>query len=144
VAEGDYRTEGYHAHCLHELFADPINVVILVRTHLPSGRKGHVIFFTSDMTLAPEKLVEYYGLRFQIEFTFRDAKQHFGLEDFMAVKETSVTNAIGLSFFLVNLSTYLLAPLREFYPEAGVPDLYSFYRGKHCVSEVVLCMHKKP
>ena len=144
VTEGDYRTEGYHAHCLHELFADPIHVVILVRTHLPSGRRGHVIFFSSDLTLAPEKILEYYGLRFQIEFTFRDAKQYFGLEDFMAVKETSVTNAIGLSFFMVNLATYLLSSLRAFYPEAGVTDLKSFYRAQHYVSEVLKCLPENP
>jgi putative transposase len=27
--------------------------------------------------------VDYYSLRFQIEFNFRDAKQYWGLEDFM-------------------------------------------------------------
>ena len=144
VTEDGYTTEGYHLHCLHPLFADPINVVILVRTHLESGRRGHVIFFTSDLTLAPEKLVEYYRLRFQIEFTFRDAKQHFGLEDFMAIKECAVTNSIGLSFFLVNLSTYLLAPLRDFYPGAGVTDLKSFYQAQHFVREVLKSVSEKP
>ena len=40
--------------------------------------------------LAGETLIEYYSLRFQIEFDFRDAKQYWGLEDFMNVKETQV------------------------------------------------------
>jgi putative transposase len=29
-----------------------------------------------------EKIIEYYSLRFQIEFNFRDSKQFFGLECF--------------------------------------------------------------
>jgi len=144
ITEDGYTTVGYHLHCLHPFFAEPINVVVLVHTQLASGRRAHGIYFTSDMALAPEKLVEYYSLRFQIEFTFRDAKQHFGLEDFMARKEISVTNSIGLSFFLVNLSKYLLAPLREFYPGAGVTDLKGFYRTQHFVREVLKSVSDEP
>jgi len=32
-------------------------------------------------------------IRFQIEFNFRDAKQYWGLEDFMNVRQQTVTNA---------------------------------------------------
>ena len=42
-------------------------------------------------------IIDYYTLRFQIEFNFRDAKQDWGLEDFMNVKETPVTNAANLT-----------------------------------------------
>lgn len=35
-------------------------------------------------------LIDYYPLRFPIEFTFRDAKQYVGLEDFMGVQEVSI------------------------------------------------------
>ena len=37
--------------------------------------------------------LDYYKLRFQIEFNFRDAKQFWGLEDFMNLSQTAVTNA---------------------------------------------------
>ena len=55
----------------------------------------------------------------------------------MAVKEISISNAVGLSFFLVNLSRYLLDPLHASYPGAGVNDLKSYYRARHYVSEVL-------
>lgn len=42
-------------------------------------------------------MIDYYKLRFQIEFNFRDAKQHWGLEDFMNTKEIAVANAASLS-----------------------------------------------
>ena len=66
----------YQAEVLHKEFAQPLNVVVLVKRNLKSGARAHVLLFSSDLGLGWEKLVEYYGLRFQIEFTFRDAKQH--------------------------------------------------------------------
>ena len=99
-----YETRMYRALCLHKNFDRLLNVVILKRTHLKSGRVGHVILLSSDLFLGAEALLDYYRLRFQIEFTFRDAKQHFGLEDFMGVTHTSVANAMSLSLFMVNLS----------------------------------------
>ena len=62
------------------------------------------ILFCTDTTLAPELLLEYYCLRFQIEFNFRDAKQYWGLTDFRAYKKRQVHNSVGLAFLMVNLS----------------------------------------
>jgi putative transposase len=140
TTEGGYCTEVYQVTCLHKHFAELINVVIIVRTHLESQRVGHVVLFSSDVSLEAVTLIDYYSLRFQIEFTFRDAKQYFGLEDFMGVKEVSIQNAVGLSFFLVNLSPYLLDALRTSYPGAGVNDLKCFYRARHYISEVLKCV----
>jgi hypothetical protein len=52
----------------------------------------------SDLDLDWKNIIDYYGLRFQIEFNFRDAKQHWALEDFVVVKKQSVLNAANLSF----------------------------------------------
>lgn len=45
-----------------------LNIVIIVKTHLKTGKKAHVILFSSDLKLTYDKLIEYYQLRFQIEF----------------------------------------------------------------------------
>lgn len=140
TTEDGHRSEVYQATCLHKHFAELINVVVLVRTHLASGRRGQVVLFSSDVRLDALTLIDYYALRFQIEFTFRDAKQYFGLEDFMSIQEVSIHNAVGLSFFLVNLSRYLLDGLRTAYPGAGVNDLKSFYRARHYIAEVLKCV----
>jgi putative transposase len=34
------------------------------------------VLFSSDITLGYEQLIDYYRLRFQLEFNFRDAKQY--------------------------------------------------------------------
>jgi putative transposase len=135
--EGGYETRVYQALCLHKQFAHLLNVVVLKKTHLDSGRVGHVILFSTDPFLGAQALIDYYTLRFQIEFTFRDAKGHFGLEDFMGIKKTSVTNAMSLSLFLVNLSRYLLGPLRALCPGAGIGDLKSWYRGHFYASALL-------
>ena len=142
--EAGYRTQVYAVRCLHKQFASRINVVVIVKTHLESGRVGHVILFSTDLFLTAETLIEYYALRFQIEFTFRDAKQHFGLEDFMGVKQTSVANAISLAFFMVNLSNYLLDRLRTGCAGAGISDLKSWYRGRHYASALLKMLPQKP
>jgi putative transposase len=51
----------------------------------------------SDLAFAATQLVEYYSVRFQIEFNVRDAKQHVELEDFMNITPTAVHNAANLA-----------------------------------------------
>jgi putative transposase len=82
----------------------PLNVVIIRCFDKDTKKTGFVILFSTDLELDGMLIVEYYSLRFQIEFNFRDAKQYFGLSDFKSIKPTQVTNAVGLSFFMVNLS----------------------------------------
>ncbi len=107
ITEKSVKIEIYQMAMLHKLFAQKLNVVIIVKTNLETHARRHVILFSSDIKLAYDKLVDYYKLRFQIEFNFRDAKQYWGLEDFMNVKEVPVTNAANLAFFMVNVSQAL-------------------------------------
>ena len=79
---GSYRSV-YQVQLLHKEFACPLNVVILLKTNLKTLAMAHVILFSSDLDLTYEQIIDYYKLRFQIEFNFRDAKQFWGLEDFM-------------------------------------------------------------
>ena len=75
VAAG-IETSIYQAQLLHKDFAAPLNVVVVVKTNLTTRAHGQVLLFSSDLSLGYEPVIEYYGLRFQIEFTFRDAKQY--------------------------------------------------------------------
>ncbi len=92
----DIRTDIYQATMCHKSFADPLNVVLIVKTNLSTQKKAHVILFSSDLDLAYDTLIDYYQLRFQIEFNFRDAKQLWGFEDFMNVQPTPVANAVAV------------------------------------------------
>ena len=83
VTEGRTVSRYYQGIFLHKEFTRALNVVMIVKWNLRTGSASHVILFSSDHGLGYEELVNYFRLRFQIEFNFRDAKQHWGLEDFM-------------------------------------------------------------
>ena len=134
----------YQAQLLHKDFSVPLNVVILVKTNLATQAWAHVILFSSDLELSCENLVDYYCLRFQIEFNFRDAKQFWGLEDFMNVNSTAVTNAANLSLFMVNLSQVLMCNFRQTNPDFGILDLKSYYRGCRYATELLKILPQKP
>ena len=142
--EKDVQTRFYQAQLLHKEFKNPLNIVILEKTNLKTQAKAHVVFFSSDLDLSYEKMVDFYSLRFQIEFNFRDAKQFWGLEDFMNVTPTAVTNFANLSFFMVNFSHQLLADFRNTNPEAGLIDLKAHYRGRLYLDEAIKMLEKKP
>jgi putative transposase len=142
--EDGIRTQIYQATLLNKEFAFPINVVIILKTNLSTKAQAHVILFSSDLKLSDEKVVDFYTLRFQIEFNFRDAKQYWGLDDFMNVKEAAVTNAANLAFFMVNFSSILLRQFRKNNPDCSILDLKSHYRGCRYVSETIKLLPQKP
>jgi len=138
------RTQMYQTILLNKGFAFPINVVVILKTNLSTHKQARIILFSTDLKLPYEKLYDYYTLRFQIEFNFRDAKQYWGLDDFMNVKQEAVTNAANLSFFMVNFSSVLLRRYRENNPEFSVLDLKSHYRGCRYASEIIKLLPQKP
>jgi len=142
--ERDIQTDIYQVQMLHKEFAQPLNVVIIVKTNLKTQARAHVILFSSDLDLPYDKLIDYYCLRFQIEFNFRDAKQYWGLDDFMNIKETAVTNAANLSLFMVNVAHRLLADFRQYNPRCGVLDLKAHFRGHKYVTETLKLLPEMP
>lgn len=142
--ETDLHTDIYQGQFLNKEFDFPLNVVIIVKTHLKTSAQAHVILFSTDLEQPYDQIIKFYSLRFQIEFNFRDAKQYWGLEDFMNVKETAVTNAANLSLFMVNFSTALAEPFRKPNPDFSVLDLKSQYRGFRYASETIKMLPQKP
>ena len=112
-------------------------MVIIVKTNLSTQKRAHVVLFSSDLALAYDKLIDAYHLRFQIEFNFRDAKQFWGFEDFMNIKQTPITNAVGLSFFMVLFSQRLLTHFRPTIPDFSILDLKALFRARRYALETL-------
>jgi hypothetical protein len=142
--DGDIETSIYQAQMLHKDFAHPLNVVIITKTNRKTGAFANVNLFSSDLGLSYDKIVDYYSLRFQIEFNFRDAKQHWGLEDFMNVKEIPLTNALNLSLFMVNVSHVLLRDFQQSNPESGILDLKAYFRAAKYFEEMIKILPQIP
>ena len=138
------QTKIYQMTLWHKLIPDKLNLVIIVKTNLNTQKVGRVVLFSSDLGLAFDKLIDYYRLRFQIEFNFRDAKQFWGLEDFMNVNQLPVYNAANLAMFMVNVSQVLLRHFRPGCPTFSVNDLKAHFRGHKYVTETLKLLPKLP
>lgn len=134
----------YQMTVLHKDFSEALNVVILVRTETRMHRSSHVVLFSTDLCLTAAQITDYYRLRFQIEFNFRDAKQYWGLEDFMNVSSAAVTNAANLAFLMVNLSAVLLPTHRQQQPDFSVFDLKMHFRTRRYLREVIKSLPDPP
>lgn len=69
----------------------------------PEAKRKDEIFFTTDRTLSPIKIVECYVRRWSIEVTFEEARRHLGIETL----RNRTTNAINRSVPML-LSLYSL------------------------------------
>jgi len=142
--EGPLETRYYQFQAWPKEFRVLLNVVCVVQVNHAHAKRAPVILFSDDLTLPAEQRVTYYSLRFQIEFNFRDAKQYWGLEDFMNISQTAVTHAANLALFMLNVSQVLLRPLRQTLTEASVLDLKAQARGYRYVEEILKLLPQTP
>jgi hypothetical protein len=138
------QTKIYQMTMWHKLIPDKLNIVIILKTNLKTQKVARVVLFSSDLELAFDKLIDYYRLRFQIEFNFRDAKQFWGLEDFMNINQLPVYNAANLAMFMVNVSHVLIRHFRPNYPAFSVNDLKARFRGHKYVTETLKLLPHLP
>ncbi len=103
--------------------------------------KSIVEEWTGGLRPQPQLVAQLVGT---IEFTFRDAKQYWGLEDFMNVTSTAVTNAANLALFMVNLVSVLLRDARQTDPQCSVLDLKAQWRGYTYVLETIKLLPDPP
>ena len=113
-------------------------MVIICKENKKTGKKGQVILFSTDLTLECDKIIEYYRLRFQIEFNFRGAKQHWGLEDFMVTQQDKVNNSAQISMFMVNVSQAMM----ESQQEASIIDIKARFHEHRYAREVLKILQK--
>jgi DDE superfamily endonuclease len=86
----------------------PIRWVLVVD---PTGEARSEAFFSTDLTLAPQTLVERFVLRWNVEVTFEEGRRHLGLETQRQWSDKAIARTtpvlLGL-FSLVCLMAYRL------------------------------------
>ena len=95
------------------------------------------LFFSTDLQQEGKQIVRYYRSRFQIEFLYRDAKQHTGLNHCQARSENKLDFHFNASLTAVNLAKYdwlssksgertpfSMANYKTFYNNALMLDLF--------------------
>jgi putative transposase len=133
--EDDIEVKIYQFEALHKKVHGALNIVVIFSTNLKTKKNTHTILFSTDLKQEYQKIVDYYSLRFQIEFNFRDAKQFFGLEDFMNVKKRRIHNFSNLSMFMNNLS--FLIHKDTGFSNYSVNDLKSFFMAEKYTREIL-------
>ena len=131
--EGNVVTTIYQMQALHKKFSSPLNVVIICKQNTLTNKQSHVILFSTELNLGSTEMYDYYGMRFQIEFNFRDAKQFWGLEDFMVIQQQTVCNAANIAFWMVNFTQALLPASNA----GSMLDLKTHYRGMKYANTVL-------
>lgn len=93
-----------HLHIYYQVLNSPhfkrnFGVVMLLNTKT----QKYIVLASTDLRLDPRRIVQYYQLRFQIEFLFRDAKQFTGLSHAQARDQDKLDFHFNMSLAAINL-----------------------------------------
>src|SRR6056297_375440 len=80
--------------------------IMLVHVTYPkeSGKNTTKLYFSTDVEMDPNDVLQYYHSRFQIEFLYRDGKQHTGLNDSQARSENKLHLQFNASLTSINIA----------------------------------------
>ncbi len=68
-----------------------------------SNKVGTALFFSTDLSLSAQEILQFYRARFQIEFIFRDAKQFTRFGDCQSRNEKALNYASNTSLAALNV-----------------------------------------
>jgi hypothetical protein len=68
------------------------------------GKETYKLYFATDLSLGALEVLDYYRTRFQIEFLYRDAKQHVGLNDCQARSVNKLNFHFNASLTAINIA----------------------------------------
>lgn len=81
------------------------NIKLVHVTYLKAaGKDTRKLYFTTDVDMDPKDVLKYYQSRFQIEFLYRDGKQHTGLNDSQARSENKLHFQFNASLTSINIA----------------------------------------
>nr|WP_268967701.1 transposase [Zooshikella ganghwensis] len=78
-----------------------MKIVMLIQTAHNKGSR--VLLYSTDTKLEAITIIDYYKARFQIEFLFRDAKQHTGFTHCQSRKKEATHTHLNASLSAINV-----------------------------------------
>ncbi len=81
-----------------------INVAYVEFLKDSNPTERYALFYSTDLEIGAEKIYQYYKIRFQIEFLFRDAKQFTGLNHCQARSKAKIYFHINTSLTAVSVA----------------------------------------
>ncbi len=109
--------------------------IVMVTTQTKQGQKGYFLLGCSDLELSADTIVAYYRLRFAIEFLFRNAKQHLGLNHCQSTKEKRL--AFHFQAVMMTLNLCLLENRLKDKTIFSLQDIKTDYFNVHWLQTIV-------
>jgi hypothetical protein len=81
-----------------------VTIAVVQQLREDGSVKSAKVFICTDLEFAPLEVLTYYKSRFQIEFLFRDAKQHTGLEDSQSRDKEALEYHFNMSLTAVSIA----------------------------------------
>ncbi|MBA3767918.1 MAG: transposase [Acidobacteria bacterium] len=122
-----------------------IRICVVVNRTKPEKPRS-VVLFSTDCELSAQTIYDYYTLRFQIEFLFRDAKQFTGLQDCQARDKETLHFHFNLALAAVGV-TKIEALTEQSTPQPQVFSLASWKQrafNEHLLDEVISKLALEP
>lgn len=85
-------------------FQRKLKVAIERKKDKKGAWKTTKILFSTDLMLSAQQIYQWYNLRFQIEFAFRDAKQETGLTHCQARNKQAIHFHVNMALMSVNIA----------------------------------------
>lgn len=106
-----------------------LKVVCLQKRNKEAVWKIDKVYASTDLGLAAEKIIQYYQLRFQAEFPFRDAKQYVGLNHCQARDKDKLHFHFNACLTAVSIAktTHWLALPKEQRGAFSIADVKTWY-----------------
>jgi hypothetical protein len=108
--------------------------VVVLQTYNSKGKMGYALLFSTNTEQDPMEIYQYYSLRFSIEFLFRDAKSHLGLQHCQARGEEKLSFHFNFVFLVLNLAKWEI--LQRGKSSISIADLKSEYFNRNYLQTI--------
>lgn len=96
----------------HRVGSRPVAIRwVLVRD--PEGELRDEAFFTTDVAMAPEQIIAYFVMRWSVEVTFEEAREHLGMETQRQWSDLAIARTTPALLGLFSVVTLVAERLRR-------------------------------
>lgn len=117
---------------------------VIVHTKRKDGSTKAKVYFSTDLSMDGNKILKSYGLRFQIEFLYRDAKQYTGLSQCQARNQAKIHTHINASLTVVSLAKAVHHFPKKLRKPFSLSSIKNQYFNEHLLGKFFLAFGIKP
>lgn len=112
----------------------PLRYVLVVD---PEGKNRSEAFFSTDVNVSPEKIIEWFVLRWSIEVTFQEVREHLGVETQRQWSDKAIGRTTPLLMGLFSLVTLIALKLRKIYHLTLISSAWYDKKGEATFSDII-------